>query len=108
MFTTPTGQTGRDAYIYETVAIANAQRKLDERMARLVKIIREEDQDLAFYTRNLIKPKASSAEELCDKLLRRPIIQVPKEYADLSWDGLDSIRPDLARAIADGAKPIYI
>src|SRR4051794_27029894 len=34
-FTTPTGTTGRDAYIYEAAQIANAQRELDARMARL-------------------------------------------------------------------------
>jgi hypothetical protein len=35
MFRTPTGQTGRDAYRYELAQVENAQRALDERMARL-------------------------------------------------------------------------
>lgn len=39
---TATGQTGRDAYLYEAQQVANAQRELDARMARLVNVIQEE------------------------------------------------------------------
>lgn len=42
MFSTPTGQTGASAYIYEAAQIANAQRNLDERMRRLCTAVYDE------------------------------------------------------------------
>lgn len=42
MFTTPTGQTGSDAYKYERAQIANTRREIDAREARLEKAIIEE------------------------------------------------------------------
>lgn len=35
-FRTPSGQTGHDAYTFESAAIANAQRELDERFMALL------------------------------------------------------------------------
>lgn len=45
MFTTPTGQTGRDAYKYEAQQIANLLRELDARATRLAKAMADENPD---------------------------------------------------------------
>lgn len=50
-FRTRTGQTGRDAYIFEANAIANAQRELDARMERLTTAMLIEDADLTCYSK---------------------------------------------------------
>lgn len=49
-FTTPTGQTGRDAYSYEAAAIANAQRELDARFRRLLEAAHREHPELFAYS----------------------------------------------------------
>lgn len=46
MFRTPTGQTGRDAYIFEATAIANAQRELDARFRRLLEAAHSEHPEM--------------------------------------------------------------
>ena len=46
MFRTATGQTGKDAYINEATAIANAQRDLDDRLRRLCSAIHSEHPEL--------------------------------------------------------------
>lgn len=48
-FTTPTGQTGKDAYVYEAAQIANAQRELDARMKRLLVAAHTEHPELFHY-----------------------------------------------------------
>lgn len=47
-FTTPSGQTGKDAYVFEAQAIANAQRDLDARMRRLCQAIHTESPELLY------------------------------------------------------------
>jgi len=42
MFRTQTGQTGRDAYIYELAAIRNARRALDRQMLHLIEVMTAE------------------------------------------------------------------
>lgn len=44
-YRTATGQTGTDAYIYESVQISNALRELNERAARLAAIMVDEMPD---------------------------------------------------------------
>jgi hypothetical protein len=46
MFCSPTGQTGKDAYIYEAAQIANEQRELDKRFRHLRATVAEENPDL--------------------------------------------------------------
>lgn len=46
LFTTATGQTGRDAYVFEATAIANAKRELDARMRTLLEAMRAESPEL--------------------------------------------------------------
>lgn len=50
MFRTPTGQTGRDAYIFEATAIANAQRELDARFRRLLEVAHNEHPEMFAYS----------------------------------------------------------
>lgn len=50
-FRTATGQTGRDAYLFEAAAIANSQRELDARMERLTDAMVNEDADLTCYSK---------------------------------------------------------
>lgn len=45
-FRSATGQTGRDAYIYEAAQIENAQRALNERFARLLTAAHDEHPEL--------------------------------------------------------------
>lgn len=62
-FRTPTGQTGRDAYIYEATAIANAQRELNARFHRLIDTVRTERPCLfENVTDYMFNPDATSAE----------------------------------------------
>jgi hypothetical protein len=105
MFRTVTGQTGKDAYIYEAAAIANAQRELNTRMKKLVDTIKEEAPDLAFYTRPAgPNPRASDAREVCELLMKEPTVEVPKKYQKSTWDALYYAHPDLAHAIAEGVQ----
>lgn len=57
MFRTRTGQTGRDAYINESAAIANSYRELEARMSRLTAAIADEsaEGDLVAH----VKPSAA-------------------------------------------------
>lgn len=50
MFRTNTGQTGRDAYIFEATAIANAQRELDKRFNRLLQAAHSEQPEMFAYS----------------------------------------------------------
>lgn len=46
LFRTRTGQTGRDAYINEAAAIANAKRELDARFVALLTAMHDESPEL--------------------------------------------------------------
>lgn len=62
MFRTPTGQTGKDAYVFEASQIANAQRELDARFKRLRKTVAEEAPELFRHTTDFITADAAAAE----------------------------------------------
>lgn len=73
LFRTRTGQTGRDAYINEATAIANAKRELDERTRELLEAMRAEG--FAFYHSSDYDPRlgaglAENAGALAEYILK--------------------------------------
>jgi len=68
-FRTQTGQTGRDAYLYEATAIANAQRELNAKFRSLVNTMHIEDPELFSEDDDFAWSGADSASLLVDHLL---------------------------------------
>ena len=71
MFRTATGQTGKDAYIYEAAQIANAQRELDRRMKLLRETVATEAPELFASSTDYLWAGADSAESFTKYLLKR-------------------------------------
>jgi len=71
MFRTATGQTGRDAYIYESAQIANAPRELDRRFNELRKIVAAEAPELFEHSTDYMWASADSADSFTNYLLQR-------------------------------------
>lgn len=62
MFRTATGQTGRDAYVFEATAIANAQRELNLRFRKLRATVEEESPELFLHSTDFLFSGADTAE----------------------------------------------
>lgn len=61
-FRTPTGQTGRNAYVYELAAIQNERRDLDARMKRLTDAMAAELPESATYTHKMNETYSVTAD----------------------------------------------
>lgn len=70
-FRTQTGQTGKDAYIFESAAIANAQRELDRRFRELREIVAEEQPELLKNSTDFLWAGATSADHFTHYLMGR-------------------------------------
>jgi hypothetical protein len=93
MFRTPTGQTGRDAYVYEAAQIANALRELNARAARLAEAMAAE-----------LAPDASCRVSIASE-------SYPDATLNCDRDGLARVLPMLgtaaeAQALAEFARAI--
>lgn len=80
VFRTATGQTGRDAYIYELAAIRNAARELNARASRLYATMRRElpaeassQHSLGDYTTPIDRETIGSMLEFCEQLGNDPV-----------------------------------
>jgi len=71
-FRTATGQTGRDAYIFEAQAIANAQRVLDQRFKALRETIAREAPETFHGETDFMWAGASAAQHFSDYLVYGP------------------------------------
>lgn len=68
-FRTRTGQTGRDAYLNEATAIANAQRELDVRFRALLRTVYAEAPELIAHPTDYhpeLTYSAESAKGFCE------------------------------------------
>lgn len=65
MFTTATGQTGVDAYVFEAAQIANAQRELDHRFRRLREVVKKENPQLFTASNDFAFAGAEAADHFC-------------------------------------------
>lgn len=66
-FRTPTGQTGKDAYVYEITRIRNAQRDLDTQLRNLLANITDELPEDATYEMSIATAKFPDATSTCDR-----------------------------------------
>lgn len=71
MFRTATGQTGKDAYVFEAAQIANAQRELDARFAKLRQVVADEAPALLQNSTDFLLAGADKAEHFAAYLQGR-------------------------------------
>jgi hypothetical protein len=100
MFRTQTGQTGRDAYVYELAAIRNEYRELSQRLTTLAATISEELPSDATGQQSIASDRFPNATMPCDaETYRRQLPLMTtlnghtlEQFAEL-LDSLDEFQP---------------
>lgn len=87
MFTTPSGQTGRDAYRFELAAIDNERRALDLRMSLLMDVIAVELPSTAHYDMPIPSSRFPDAVVTADVTTIRKQVHLARECnaANCEW-----------------------
>lgn len=97
MFRTPTGQTGKDAYVYELAAIANEKRELDKRFLRLLTIMKTELPESAEYDMSIATEEFPEAFLTADKdtIVRQLSMYEQADRFSIEWvqEMLATLRP---------------
>lgn len=70
MFRTPTGQTGKDAYVFEAAAIANEMRELTARFQALREVVLEEMPELMPHRSDFAFSDAGAAGKFLEHIQR--------------------------------------